>query len=521
VRWSHRFLCYRHDLLVSENTLEVKAPGRSGPPGPARAARAGAGPWQLVRQYAWWLVGIAVVVVSFALIRVTNTRPGYDPYGWLVWGHQTWHLNLNLGGAPSWKPLPYFFTVPYALFGHYELWLWMLTAVAISLSGVIFAGRIAYQLVGVEDGDRRPAWIAAVFAGGALLGIESYMHFILSFQSDTMIVSLCLGSIDQALAGRPRWALAIGTLACLGRPEAWAWLGPWGVWMWFKEPALRKWLIASCAFILFMWFGVPTITNHRPLLAEQLALRSPRELKQNKIVGTIHRFTGNQWLPVQLAALYATIVAFWRRNWTVLILAAAVVVWVIVETILVLRGLPGVPRYLFEPTAVMTVLAGVGLGWIIRDALRADWRVPKWAGIAVVGAVFLIMVPAGVSRLRDEHKDLRHERGRTKVINMLQTAVNRFGGYKHIVYCGEPVTNVEYVSILAWDTKLNVGSVGYLPKREIKHGYPIVLFTQLPNGWLADPIHTAPSRTAACANVNSFWIDTPAHPNGALYPHHG
>ena len=70
---------------------------------------------------------------------------------------------------------------------------------------------------------------------------------------------------------------------------------------------------------------------------------------------------------------------------------------------------------------------------------------------------------------------------------MLQTAINRFGGYKHIVYCGEPVTNVEYVSILAWDTKLNVGSVGYLPKREIKHGYPIVLFTQLPNGWLARP----------------------------------
>ncbi len=321
------------------------------------------------------------MLFSAAFVRVTNTRPGYDPYGWMVWGYQTWHLSLNLGGAPSWKPLPYFFTVPFALFGHYELWLWMLTAVTISLAGVIFAGRIAYQLVGVEDGDRRPAWIAAVFAGLGVLGIESYMHFILSFQSDTMIVALCLGSIDQALAGRPRWALAIGTLASLGRPEAWAWLGPWGVWMWFKEPALRKWLVASCLFILFMWFGVPTITNHRPLLAEQLALRSPRELKQNKIVGTIHRFTGNQWLPVQLAALYATIVAFWRRNWTVLILAAAVVVWVIVETILVLRGLPGVPRYLFEPTALMTVLAGVGLGWILRDALRVPSGALKWSGV--------------------------------------------------------------------------------------------------------------------------------------------
>jgi hypothetical protein len=475
----------------------------------------------VLRENPWWVVGIALVLFSAAFVRVTNTRPGYDPYGWLVWGYQTWHLSLNLGGAPSWKPLPYFFTVPYALFGHYELWLWMVTSVAISLSGVIFAGRIAYQLVGVEDGDRRPAIVAAVFASLGLLGIENYTHFILSVQSDTMIVALCLGSIDQALAGRPRWALAIGTLASLGRPEVWAWLAPWSVWMWFTQPSIRKWLVSAWAFIFFMWFGVPTITNQRPLLAEQLALRSPRELKQNKIIGTFHRFTELQWLPVQLAACYATIVAYRRRNWTVLALAAAVVVWVIVETILVLRGLPGVPRYMFEPAAVMTVLAGVALGWILRDAPRMNWALPKWSGIVVVAAIFLILVPAAVSRLRVEHKDIRHERGRTKVINMLQTAIDRFGGAKHIVSCGEPVTSVEYVSILAWDTNLNVGSIGYLPKREIKHGYPIVLFTQLPNGWLAEPIHTAPSRVAACANVNSFWIETPAHPNGALYPHHG
>ena len=49
-------------------------------------------------------------------------------------------------------------------------------------------------------------------------------------------------------------------------------MGPWSLWMWFKQPSLRKWLVASWAFIFFMWFGVPTITNQRPLLAEQLAL---------------------------------------------------------------------------------------------------------------------------------------------------------------------------------------------------------------------------------------------------------
>ena len=49
-----------------------------------------------------------------------RTRPGYDPYGWLVWGQLTIHLELDTNGAPSWKPLPYLFTVPYALFGHYS-----------------------------------------------------------------------------------------------------------------------------------------------------------------------------------------------------------------------------------------------------------------------------------------------------------------------------------------------------------------------------------------------------------------
>ena len=61
------------------------------------------------------------------LIVVTGTRPGYDPYGWLDWGYQTLRGSLDLGGAPSWKPFTYLFNVPYALFGHYALWLWMLT----------------------------------------------------------------------------------------------------------------------------------------------------------------------------------------------------------------------------------------------------------------------------------------------------------------------------------------------------------------------------------------------------------
>jgi hypothetical protein len=506
---------------VSENTLEAPLVPDSGTS--ERPDATGRSPLARIRDYPWWSIGIGLVLFSIVFVLVTGTRPGYDPYGWLIWGHQTWAGTLDLGGAPSWKPLPYFFTVPFALFGHYELWLWMFTSVTISLSGALFAGRIAYQLVGAgEGGDRRPALFAAVFAAVTLLGLEDYMHFVLSMQSDTMIVSLCLGSIDQAIAGRPRWAFAIGCLASLGRPEAWSWLAPWTLWMWFRDPSLRKMFVGGWAFILFMWFGIPTITNGRPLLAEQLALSSPRELHENKIIGTFHRFTELQWIPIQLAAIMTTIVAYLRRNWTILWLALATVVWVIVETVLVLRGLPGVPRYMFEPAAVMTVIGAVGVGWLLKEApsFKLRWpRVPAWSGVAIVAVLSLILVPAAISRLRAEHKDLFHERGRTQVINMLQGAISHFGGYQHIRDCGEPVTTVEYVSVLAYDTKLNVGQVGYILGREIRHGYPLVNFipTSSVRGWALQPIHTATSKVASCKGLNAAWVD-PSHPRQQSFP---
>src|SRR5579875_4001833 len=75
-------------------------------------------------RHVWWIVAVALVGFSAALVRWAYTRPGYDPYGWLDWGYHTLHGTLNLGGAPSWKPLTFVFTVPYSLFGHFALHLW-------------------------------------------------------------------------------------------------------------------------------------------------------------------------------------------------------------------------------------------------------------------------------------------------------------------------------------------------------------------------------------------------------------
>jgi len=438
---------------VSDTTLETSRvlsseDGRSG-------GAADPGGWRaFVARRVWWLVALLVVGVAVVMILLTGTRPGYDPYGWLDWGYQTLRGSLDLGGAPSWKPFSYLFNVPYALFGRYALWLWMVTAVSVSLAGAVFGGRIAYRLTGARadrGGDAGPRYryaaiAAAVIAGGAVLGVQNYFHYLLSAQSDSMLVAVCLAAIDCHLSGRRRWAWWLGALAALGRPEVWPFLGLYAVWAWLKIPSMRWMLYAGVIAIAFLWFGVPTITNGKPNIAGQLALKSPRELHNNKIVGTIGRFTGLDYLPIELAALVAFGLALLRRDRVGLALVGAVVLWVLIEIAFVLHGFPGVPRYLFEPAGLTGVLAGVAAGWLALDASRIHRALPSWAGIPLVVALIATMISPAIAQLRIERKDLEHERARTTEINKLASTIAALGGAQRVLGCGHPVLNVEYVS---------------------------------------------------------------------------
>jgi hypothetical protein len=503
---------------VTDQTLD--APGLG--PAVAGAPRAARRSW--IPKHVWWLTGAGVLALSLLLLVWARTRPGYDPYGWLVWGYQTLHLSLDLGGAPSWKPLPYLFTIPYALAGRYELWLWMVTAVATSLAGSIFAGRIAYRLTGgqataarPQPGGRYAPIAAALFAGVALLGLEDYMHYILSAQSDPMIVTFCLGGIDMYLCGRHRWAFAFGVLGSLGRPEVWPFLGAFTLWAWFKVPQMRRMLLGGVVLIAFMWFGVPWITNGRPDIAGQLALRSPRELHQNRVTGTLARFTELNYLPVWIAALGAVTLGLLRRERVVMSLAAGVIVWVIVEIAFAFHGFPALPRYMFEAGAVATVLAGVGVGWALSELPKLRRGAPTWLGVPLVAVLVATLVPGAVGRARAERVDLRHERGRTNEVALLQTTINTLGGYRRLRSCGEPVTVVEYASALAWLTHLDVGFVGYIPSLEKRQRYPIVLVLPVaPGGWSVQPWHTRRAQRAACASLHASYVLTRRHPAGTL-----
>src|SRR6516162_5448274 len=109
-----------HPARYVSTSLSLTEPGL-GAPGPQHPS---AGRRSLLRHWWPWVV-LGVAVVSALFVVVSDMRPSYDGFGFMVWGRQVLHWNLNTDGAPSWKPLPFLFTLPYAVAGRGQMWLWM------------------------------------------------------------------------------------------------------------------------------------------------------------------------------------------------------------------------------------------------------------------------------------------------------------------------------------------------------------------------------------------------------------
>ena len=123
------------------------------------------------------------------------------------------------------------------------------------------------------------------------------------------------------------------------------------------------------------------------------------------------------------------------------------------------------------------------------------------AAVAVVLAAVLVgtLIPPAVSRARLERRDIRVQRLRTKEINRLAGSVTRLGGAARLNACGEPVTRLEYQTILAWTLHLNVAAIGFKYGQAIHHGNPVVLYTPRPRGgWLIQGVH---QRRPSCRSL--------------------
>ncbi|MGZ4431894.1 MAG: hypothetical protein ACXVYV_09665, partial [Gaiellales bacterium] len=400
-----------------------------------------------------------------------------------VWGRQVLHWNLNTDGAPSWKPLPFLFTLPYAVAGRSQMWLWMITAVAGAVAGSVFAARVAYRLTGPVPERRYAPYVGGAFAGIAVLGINTYSHLVMIANSDPIIVALCLAAIDCHLSRRPRLAFTMLVLASLGRPEAWVFAGLYGLWVLWRVPALsaRALVVAGLLFIPAFWFSIPAITSHSWFISGDLALNQQTVIHGNKIVGVINRFRSLYELPMQLAMLAGVVLAVLRRDRLTLLVVAAAAAWLLIEIVFAYHGWSAVSRYMIEPAAVMVAVAGSGVGWLLADTRTS--RILRWVGPVAVLALLVALAPTASSRVRLVRGQISDARHSAKQIDRLHKVIDDDGGPDAIKACGQPVSLIGFQSTVAWYVGLNVGNVGYKPGRSIGRGDQIVLFKPHDNGW--------------------------------------
>jgi hypothetical protein len=484
---------------VPERT--IPAPQATEPPALQRSPAAATG--QSRRNLHGGLIAAAILVaVSVLFVVLTRMKPAYDAYGWMVWGRQTLHWDLDTNGAPSWKPLTFIFTFPFALVMSAQTWLWSVTSVIGALAGALFGGRIAYRLTGPAPGRPYAPIVAAVFAGLGVLGIAGYWHQILIANSDPMNVALCLAAIDFHLSKRYRLAFAMVLLAAYGRPEVWPFALGYAVWAWWKVPGMRVLAAAGLVSIPVFWFGVSALTAKSWLRPGDLALNSVNVIHGNKFIGVTRRLLGLYEPPMQIAAALAIAFAVVIRDKVWLALTGLALAWLAIEIAFALHGWSAVTRYLFEPEAVLVVLAGAGLGRVLAAGSPTSVAA-RLGGVAIAAILIGSLTPTAVTRARGAHSEIEMRRQASVQIDRLESVIKQLGGPSAIRACGQPVTTVGWQSTLAWEVELNVGNVGYKPGRSINKGNPIVLFKPHMLGWQVRPIHTLAANRAACSSLRT------------------
>jgi hypothetical protein len=200
--------------------------------------------------------------------------------------------------------------------------------------------------------------------------------------------------------------------------------------------------------------------------------------------------------------LFALGLAAVRRDRVWLAVAATAAVWVMTEIAFAYHGWSAVARYLFEPGAVLVVLAGAAAGRVLAYEARRG-RVLRWAPAALVLVLVLALVPAARSRARIAHAEINAAHHAATELTRLQAMIAKDGGAAQIKACGQPVTPVGDQSELAWAIGLNVGNVGYQPGRSIDQGTPIVLFKPHDDGWQVRPIHTLAKNASRCERLRT------------------
>ena len=483
--------------MLSASTTDF--PAASGPAARTRSRGLDAARWHVPAGR--FYVGLAIVALTIgALSLLIPSTPSYDPWAWIVWGREIVHLNLQTTGGPSWKPLPMIFTVPFALFGNAEPNLWLMVARAGAFAAVVMVFRLSFRLtrqIGsyfssapADPGQFTrvaPALFAGLIAAAGLALTGGYVSDNALGYSEGLATALMLIALERHLDGRPRQAFAVGFFVALDRPEIWLFWGPYGLWLFWKDPGARRLVIALFLLIPVCWF-LPEYWGSGHFLRGVNRAQHPRS---NSLAFAKSPFFSEledaAWptillrVKVAAAVLVGVVAAVLFRGWrrdgraalrqpqavaqaVAALCGVAGLVWFVVIATLTQAGFSGNNRYLVLGSALVEICGAVAWGWAAqeignlagrlfsrgRQATPAVTRTGAWSALVVVALVF-VMIPSWVGNnfisIPRTHGSLVYQAHLRQGLNEL---VADSGGAGKIVRCGSVMTEGFQVPMVAW-----------------------------------------------------------------------
>jgi hypothetical protein len=415
-----------------EQTPAAVAPGRRAGPG---------------------VVALAACAAVAALSLLLAAQSTYDPTAWLIWGREIAHGTLNTVAGPSWKPLPVAVTVPASLLGEDAAQdIWLAVARTGGLLALWFAFRVARRLT---DG----SLVAGCVAVAGLVLARDVYGLVFRGNSEGLLVALVLGGVDRLLAGRRGQALIFATAAALLRPEAWAVLGLYGLWLLWTDRERRRhwlgWLALAGLLVLAAWF-VPEKIGSGDFLrgasrAREAVPHSPGA-SSHPFLATFTNGARALAYPVYFGAVVATVWGLLRRRRATLLVAGLSALWMLLVAALAQRGFTGSLRYVTMPAALLCVLGGVG--WAVLAAALAR----RWLAVLVV-----LAVPGVVLEGVQLHRAVDDAARESRLFAALPGVIEQAGGRAAVVGCGPVFTGAFQTQALAWRLHTHEHDIGIRP----------------------------------------------------------
>ncbi len=426
---------------------------------------------------------VTVLVACIALAALSLLLPSsitFDPFTWATWGREIVHNNLVTDAGPAWKPLPVLVDVLLAPFGGAEEWLWLVVARAGGLLGAVMAYRLAQRLAGPPG--RWSGWwsgrwagvMAGLMAAAGLLLSSSFLEYLTPFgMSEPLLAGLALLATERHLDGHFGQAFGLVFACLLLRPEALPFFVGYAVFLWWRAPRARPWVILLAILLPVLWL-LPDFLSSGDWLRSTRRASMPTQggplLSAVPALAVLASAFNAIVLPVVVGAAAAMVMAVTgyvkrREDGPLLALSAICLGWLAeVAVTTQARMGSGDQRYLIVTTAVGCVLAGVGwtrmVGLASAWLLRARHRMtPGRARVAAALAAVVVAAPFVGQRLGELSGTIGEVPYQAHKYRELAVLIQRAGGRGRILSCGPVTSDIYQLPALAWQLGLHQSDI--------------------------------------------------------------